>query len=327
MEQVSFHFIFSHYAKEVPSSCSVDLFPYFLLSYCSGDLVSLHLYFPTNVTIKNVPSLSDLVDFDHAKLEVIRLRKIFLEQTDSKQPDNKRKIIILFGPPGSGKGTRAPYIVEKFGIPQLSTGDMLRAAVAAGSAVGIEADGVMKSGGLVNDNLVVNIVKDRIQQSDCANGFILDGFPRTLEQAKMLDEALRPETVSMVMALDVDDDVLVERICGRWIHEKSGRSYHSKYTPPKSMGTDAPTAANMLDDETNEPLMQRADDTEEALAKRLDSYYSQTVPVLEHYKSVVVKLNSNAYLSKDELKVYIYFYVYACIYIYLYTYEYTCKHM
>lgn len=180
---------------------------------------------------------SDLLDFDSAKFEVIRLRKLLLDQRQAaKQSDEDPTIIILFGPPGSGKGTRAPFIVEKLGIPQLSTGDMLRAAVAAGTPVGIEAEGIMKSGGLVSDKLVLDVVKERIQQPDCLKGFILDGFPRTVEQAIMLDEVLLPLKVSLVLALDVQDEVLVDRICGRWIHQKSGRSYHSKHNPPKSLG-------------------------------------------------------------------------------------------
>ena len=188
-------------------------------------------------------------------------------------PKGKKDIMILFGPPGSGKGSQAPKIVAEMGIPQLSTGDMLRAAVAAGTEIGVQAKSVMESGGLVTDDLVVAIIKDRIEEKDCAGGFILDGFPRTVEQAKMLDEMLAStnEAVGYVVALDVPDAVLTERICGRWIHKASGRSYHVKFAPPKSLPDgEAPSEANMLDDETNEPLMQRADDTEEALKTRLE---------------------------------------------------------
>lgn len=198
----------------------------------------------------------------------------------------RRNIMILFGPPGAGKGTHAPKIVAKLDIPQLSTGDMLRAAVAAGTPVGITAKTVMESGGLVSDELVINILKDRIKEADCTGGFILDGFPRTVVQAQKLD-ALLSETgdaVASVIELDVADAVLTERICGRWIHKASGRSYHTKFAPPKSLtdGAEA-TDENMLDDETGEALMRRADDTEEALKKRLTGYHEDTVPVLTHY--------------------------------------------
>ena len=209
----------------------------------------------------------------------------------------KRDIMILFGPPGAGKGSQAPKIVETLGIPQLSTGDMLRAAVAAGTDVGMKAKSVMESGGLVTDDLVVGIIRDRVKEADCAKGFILDGFPRTVAQASMLDDMLKTtgEAVKYVVALEVPDGVLTERICGRWIHKESGRSYHVKFAPPKSLNGGAPSPETMLDDETGEPLMQRADDTEEALAKRLRGYHAQTVPILEHYgpSGVVTKVDAN----------------------------------
>jgi len=206
--------------------------------------------------------------------------------------------MILFGPPGAGKGSQAPKIVDTLNIPQLSTGDMLRAAVVAGTEVGKQAKEVMESGGLVSDELVVSIIKDRITEADCAPGFILDGFPRTVEQAKMLDAMLEEsgDRVSLVLALEVPDEILTERICGRWVHKSSGRSYHVSFAKPKSLGEgEAPTAENMLDDETGEPLMQRADDTEEALAKRLQGYHAQTVPILDHYEPVgiVTKVDAN----------------------------------
>lgn len=247
---------------------------------------------------------SDIQSFDAAKEEVVRLRKLISEQrAASRQGQSGRKIIILFGAPGSGKGTRAPILVEALGIPQLSTGDMLRAAVAAGTEVGKIAAEVMKSGSLVDDRLVVDVVKERIKADDCTNGFILDGFPRTMEQAKMLDEVLRPEAVSLVLALEVNDETLVERICGRWVHKESGRSYHIKFKPPASLPANAvPSPENMLDDITNEPLMQRADDTEEALKSRLQSYHSMTVPLLDHYHEVVKKLDANGNSSDAEMK-------------------------
>ena len=164
-----------------------------------------------------------------------------------------KTVMILFGPPGAGKGSQAPKIVETLSIPQLSTGDMLRAAVAAGSEVGKQAKDVMASGGLVSDELVVSIIKDRITDEDCTGGFILDGFPRTVEQAKMLDAMLETsgDKVSLVLALEVPDEVLTERICGRWVHKASGRSYHVKFAKPKSLGEgDKPSETTMLDDET-----------------------------------------------------------------------------
>ena len=212
-------------------------------------------------------------------------------------PGKPRDIMILFGVPGAGKGSQAPKIVEMLGVPQLSTGDMLRAAVAAGSEVGQKAKSVMESGGLVTDEIVVGIIGDRIKEADCDKGFILDGFPRTVEQASMLDKLLTDtgEKVKYVIALEVPDEVLTERICGRWIHTKSGRSYHAKFAPPKSLAGGEPSAETMLDDETGEPLEQRKDDTEEALKQRLKGYHAQTVPILDHYgpTGIVTKVDAN----------------------------------
>jgi len=209
-----------------------------------------------------------------------------------------RNIIILFGPPGSGKGTHGPRIEELLDIAQLSTGDMLRAAVSAGSAIGKKAQEVMKAGGLVSDAIVVRIIRDRICEPDCRVGFILDGFPRTLAQATALDEMLREEgaVVSRVLELNVPDCVLEERICGRWIHKKSGRSYHVKYAPPKSMVTVGMSVPeSMIDDETGEPLVQRPDDTAEALTERLARYHAETVPILDQYRpmGVVKSVDAN----------------------------------
>ena len=216
----------------------------------------------------------------------------------------EKTVMILFGPPGAGKGSQAPKIVEKLGIPQLSTGDMLRAAVAAGSEVGKQAKDVMASGGLVSDELVVSIIKDRITEADCTGGFILDGFPRTVEQAKMLDSMLdgTGDKVSLVLAMEVPDEVLTERICGRWVHKASGRSYHVKFAKPKSLADGvAPSEATMLDDETGESLMQRADDTEEALGKRLEGYHAQTVPILDHYSPAGVVSRVDANVKPDDV--------------------------
>lgn len=214
-----------------------------------------------------------------------------------KLKKKKRAIIVLFGPPGAGKGTHAPKIVEKLGIPQLATGDMLRAAVAAGTAVGKAAKAAMDSGALVTDEIVVGIIADRVKEADCDGGFILDGFPRTVEQAKMLDDMLSKdgESVVRVIELQVPDEVLTERIVGRWVHKASGRSYHVKFNPPKSLSAAAggaappqPSETTMRDDETGEPLMQRSDDTAEALVSRLKAYHAQTVPVLKHYGAAKV---------------------------------------
>ena len=214
-----------------------------------------------------------------------------------------RKIMILFGPPGAGKGTHGPKIEETLGIPQLSTGDMLRAAVSAGTEVGKKAKALMAAGALVGDDIVIGIIQDRITEPDCATGFILDGFPRTLVQAQALDALLAQhgERVNSVLSLEVPDAVLEERICGRWIHKKSGRSYHVKFAPPASLPAGAtPSVGNMKDNETGEALMQRPDDTSEALVKRMAGYHAETVPVLEHYKpsGIVSYANSNQAFGK-----------------------------
>ena len=252
---------------------------------------------------------SDVHDFQEAHTELIRLRKLMKESKGAisnaaELAKKSRIILILFGPPGSGKGTKAPFIVQALGIPQLSTGDMLRAAVADGTEIGLKADAVMKTGALVDDAIIVDIVKERIAKPDCSRGFILDGFPRTLHQAELLDSILYPEFVELLIALHADDEVLAERICGRWVHKESGRSYHTTYARPKSYvqaitdsGIDGtiipPTAENMLDDITQEPLYQRKDDTLDALKSRLESYYKLTLPVLDHYKNKVVKMDCN----------------------------------
>eukprot|EP00656_Telonema_subtile_P002536 TRINITY_DN1112_c0_g1_i1.p1 TRINITY_DN1112_c0_g1~~TRINITY_DN1112_c0_g1_i1.p1 ORF type:complete len:265 (+),score=82.59 TRINITY_DN1112_c0_g1_i1:175-969(+) len=211
-----------------------------------------------------------------------------------------RNIMILTGPPGAGKGSHAPLIVEKLNIPQLSTGDMLRAAVANKTEVGLKAKAAMESGQLVTDEIVIGIVNDRVREMDCGWGFILDGFPRTPAQAKSLDGMLSKsgEEVNSVVAIAVPDEKLEARICGRWIHKSSGRSYHATYPPamPKSLPAGAsPDASNMRDDETGEALIQRPDDKPEALKKRLVEYHGQTRPVLQHYepKGIVTIVNGD----------------------------------
>lgn len=217
-----------------------------------------------------------------------------------------RKVLMLFGAPGAGKGTQAPKIVELLNIPQLSTGDMLRAAVSAKSEVGVRAKAAMDAGQLVTDDIVVGIIQDRITQADCASGFILDGFPRTLAQAKALDQMLAAngEYVSTVMEFQVPDEVLEERVTARWIHKASGRSFHVKFAPPKSMKLDAsgkPVKETMKDDLTGEPLMQRSDDTAEALKSRLGDYHSKTVPILEYYKARGINRSVNANQAIDKV--------------------------
>uniref|UniRef100_A0A7S3GWP9 Adenylate kinase active site lid domain-containing protein n=1 Tax=Spumella elongata TaxID=89044 RepID=A0A7S3GWP9_9STRA len=223
-----------------------------------------------------------------------------LKDALDSRPKQKRKILMLFGPPGAGKGTQAPKIVDMLTVPQLSTGDMLREAVAAGTEVGKRAKEVMASGGLVSDDIVIGIIADRIKARDCKNGFILDGFPRTVVQACALDELLNKsgEVVSRVVSFDIPHGVLETRICGRWIHKASGRSYHVSFAPPKSMKLlpdGRPDPGTMKDDATGEALMQRADDTAEALKKRLSDYDSETVPILQRYdeRGVVRRVNAN----------------------------------
>ena len=183
--------------------------------------------------------------------------------------------VILLGAPGAGKGTQAGFITKKFGIPQISTGDMLRAAVKAGTELGLQAKSVMDSGGLVSDDLIINLVKERIAQADCANGFLFDGFPRTIPQAEALKEA--GVVIDNVVEIAVDDEEIVGRIAGRRVHEASGRVYHIVYNPPKVEGKD---------DATGEDLVQRKDDTEETVRHRLSVYHSQTKPLVDFYQKL-----------------------------------------
>ena len=181
--------------------------------------------------------------------------------------------VILLGGPGAGKGTQANYIKERYNIPQISTGDMLRAAVKAETPLGLEAKKVMDAGGLVSDDIILGLIDERIQQDDCANGFLFDGFPRTLEQA----EALKMKVaIDAVVEIDVDDDEIIKRMSGRRVHLPSGRTYHVVFNPPQVEGKD---------DETGEDLIQRDDDQEETVRKRLQVYHDQTEPLIEYYSS------------------------------------------
>lgn len=182
--------------------------------------------------------------------------------------------LILLGPPGAGKGTQAGFICETFTIPQISTGDMLRAAVKAGTSLGIEAKKIMDAGGLVSDDIIIGLVKERLKQPDCANGYLLDGFPRTIPQAEAMKMAGVP--IDCVLEIDVADDEIVARMSGRRVHPGSGRTYHIKFNPPKTAG---------VDDVTGEPLIQRDDDKEDTVKKRLEVYRAQTLPLVNYYKT------------------------------------------
>lgn len=191
--------------------------------------------------------------------------------------------LILLGPPGAGKGTQAAYIIEEFGIPQISTGDMLRAAVKAQTPLGIEAKKIMDAGQLVSDDLIIGLVRDRLTQDDCGNGYLFDGFPRTIPQA----DALKAADVALdyVIEIDVPAEQIIERISGRRVHPESGRSYHVTFNPPKVEGKD---------DITGEDLIQRDDDQEETVRNRLDVYQNQTRPLVDYYSSWAASGDSKA---------------------------------
>lgn len=181
--------------------------------------------------------------------------------------------LILLGGPGAGKGTQANYIKDKYNIPQISTGDMLRAAVKAGTPLGVEAKKVMDAGGLVSDEIILGLIDERIKEDDCKNGFLFDGFPRTVPQADALKEKVE---VDGVVEIDVDDAEIIKRMSGRRVHLASGRTYHVTFNPPKVEGKD---------DETGEDLIQRDDDQEETVKKRLDIYHEQTEPLIDYYST------------------------------------------
>lgn len=182
--------------------------------------------------------------------------------------------LILLGPPGAGKGTQAAFICKSFGIPQISTGDMLRAAVKAGTPLGVEAKKVMDSGGLVSDDIIIGLVKDRLIQPDCANGYLFDGFPRTIPQAEAMRDA--NVTLDYVLEIDVPESDIINRMSGRRVHPGSGRTYHVKFNPPSTADRD---------DETGEPLIQRDDDKEDTVRKRLQVYQEQTRPLVDYYST------------------------------------------
>lgn len=205
--------------------------------------------------------------------------------------------LILLGPPGAGKGTQAKAICEKYSIPQISTGDMLRAAVRAETSLGIEAKKVMDTGELVSDDLILQLVRDRISEDDCASGYLLDGFPRTIAQAEGMKKL--GIGVDFVVELQVADAEIIERISGRRIHLASGRVYHVKFNPPKTEN---------LDDESGEPLIQRDDDAEQTVRKRLQVYHEQTAPLIDYYSDnedknsdddpVLVRVNGSGDLNE-----------------------------
>ncbi|KAJ7537085.1 hypothetical protein O6H91_12G096700 [Diphasiastrum complanatum] len=222
---------------------------------------------------------------DLADVPVTDLMSELLRRMKCASKPDKR--LILIGPPGSGKGTQSPTIKEEYCLCHLATGDMLRAAVAAKTPLGIKAKESMDKGELVSDDLVIGIIDEAIKKPSCQKGFILDGFPRTVVQAEKLDSMLEKQgtKVDKVLNFDIADSVLEERITGRWIHPASGRSYHTKFAPPKVPG---------LDDVTGELLIQRKDDNAEVLKSRLEAFHKQTQPVIEYYnkKGLVAQLHA-----------------------------------
>lgn len=208
--------------------------------------------------------------------------------------------IILLGAPGAGKGTQAHFITTRFGVPQISTGDMLRAAVKAESPLGLQVKEVMSSGGLVTDEIIIALVKERITQPDCANGFLFDGFPRTIPQAQAMEDA--DIAIDVVIDIAVDDEEIVKRLSGRRVHLDSGRVYHVEFNPPRKAG---------IDDVTGEPLIQRDDDKEETVRKRLRVYHEQTKPLVDFYQKLqdkgqgvkVIRLNGKDHVDTVREKI------------------------
>lgn len=191
--------------------------------------------------------------------------------------------LILLGAPGAGKGTQATFICKRFGIPQISTGDMLRSAVKAGTPLGVEAKKVMDAGGLVGDEIIIGLVQERLKQPDCSGGFLFDGFPRTIRQADAMKDA--GVHLDVVLEIDVPHDAIIERMSGRRVHPASGRSYHLAHNPPKAEG---------IDDVSGEPLIQRDDDKEATVRKRLQVYEEQTRPLVEYYRQWAAGGDANA---------------------------------
>ncbi|WP_338862711.1 adenylate kinase [Mycetohabitans rhizoxinica] len=200
--------------------------------------------------------------------------------------------LILLGAPGAGKGTQANFIKDKFAIPQISTGDMLRAAVKAGTPLGVEAKRYMDAGELVPDTLIIGLVKERLQQADCKNGYLFDGFPRTIPQADAMKQA--GVAIDYVLEIDVPFNEIIERMSGRRTHPASGRTYHIKFNPPK---------IDMVDDVTGEPLVQRDDDKEETVRKRLDVYVAQTCPLIDYYMQWAQRGDENGLKAPQYRKI------------------------
>ncbi|KAJ0095874.1 hypothetical protein Patl1_16900 [Pistacia atlantica] len=225
----------------------------------------------SSVALEDVPSVDIMT-------ELLRRFKC------SSKPDKR---LVLIGPPGSGKGTQSPIIKDDYCLCHLATGDMLRAAVAAKTPLGIKAKEAMDKGELVSDDLVVGIIDEAMKKPSCQKGFILDGFPRTVVQAEKLDEMLKNQgrKIDKVLNFAIDDSILEERITGRWIHPSSGRTYHTKFAPPKVPG---------VDDVTGDPLIQRKDDTPQVLKSRLEAFHKQTEPVIDYYtkKGVLAELHA-----------------------------------
>ncbi len=227
-----------------------------------------------------------------AKLASVATADLLTElQRRVKCSEQKERNTIFVGPPGSGKGTQAPIIKEEYCLCHLSTGDMLRDAISRGTEMGKQAKAVVDAGKLVSDDIVVGIIEEALKAPECAKGFILDGFPRTVPQAQKLDAILAKSNrkIDSVINLAVDDNVLVKRVTGRLIHPASGRSYNIHFNPPKKP---------MTDDETGEPLIKRGDDTEEKLRTRLEEFHNKTEPILKHYSAVTSNIDAMRHIDK-----------------------------